>query len=35
VNGMQRARPGVTVAPQKVDMRPTAPAAAPPPKTAS
>jgi hypothetical protein len=29
VNGIQRARPGVTVAPQKVDMRPTAPAATP------
>jgi RND family efflux transporter MFP subunit len=38
VNGIQRARPGVTVAPQKVDMRPTAPATAPaaaPAKTAS
>jgi RND family efflux transporter MFP subunit len=35
VNGIQRARPGVTVAPQKVDMRPTTPAAAAAPKTAS
>ena len=35
VNGMQRARPGVTVAPQKVDMRPGAPAAAVQPKSAS
>jgi RND family efflux transporter MFP subunit len=34
VNGIQRARPGVTVAPQKVGMRPEAPApaAAAPPK---
>jgi RND family efflux transporter MFP subunit len=33
VNGIQRARPGVTVAPQKVGMRPEAPApAATPPK---
>jgi len=32
VNGLQRARPGTTVTPQKVSMRPTAtPAAAPPP----
>jgi len=35
VNGIQRARPGVTVAPQKVGMRPAAPAVAAPPKTAS
>jgi multidrug efflux system membrane fusion protein len=30
VNGIQRARPGTTVAPQKVSMRPGAPAAAAP-----
>ena len=40
VNGLQRVRPGVTVAPQKVSMRPgppptTAPAAAPAPKAES
>lgn len=36
VNGIQRARPGATVAPQKVDMRPAAPApAAPPAKPAA
>lgn len=35
VNGLQRARPGATVAPQKVAMRPGAPAAAPTPKPAS
>ena len=35
VNGIQRARPGATVAPQKVDMRPGAPAAATPPKASS
>jgi membrane fusion protein, multidrug efflux system len=36
VNGLQRVRPGVTVAPQKVSMRPGPPAtASPPPKTAS
>jgi RND family efflux transporter MFP subunit len=34
VNGLQRVRPGVTVTPQQVDMRP-GPPAAPPPKTAS
>jgi RND family efflux transporter MFP subunit len=35
VNGIQRVRPGVTVTPQKVGMRPGAPAAGPPPKAAS
>ena len=35
VNGVQRARPGVTVAPQKVSMRPVAPATASPPPAAS
>jgi RND family efflux transporter MFP subunit len=35
VNGIQRARPGATVAPQKVDMRPGPPAAAAPPKAES
>jgi RND family efflux transporter MFP subunit len=36
VNGLQRTRPGATVAPQKVSMRPPpAPAAAPPPKAES
>jgi multidrug efflux system membrane fusion protein len=35
VNGIQRARPGVTVAPQKVSMRPEPPAAAAPPKAPS
>ena len=30
VNGIQRARPGTTVAPQKVSMQPGAAAAAPP-----
>jgi multidrug efflux system membrane fusion protein len=37
VNGIQRARPGAVVAPQKVDMRPArAPSAAPaPPKAES
>ena len=36
VNGLQRVRPGVTVVPQKVSMRPGPPSTAPPPpKTAS
>ncbi len=35
VNGIQRARPGVTVAPQKVGMRPEAPGAAAPAKAGS
>jgi multidrug efflux system membrane fusion protein len=35
VNGLQRARPGATVAPQKVAMRPGPPAAAAPAKTES
>jgi len=35
VNGIQRARPGATVTPQKVSMRPGPPAAAAPPKAAS
>jgi len=35
VNGIQRVRPGVTVTPQKVSMRPGPPAAAAPPKAAS
>ena len=35
VNGIQRVRPGVTVNPQKVSMRPAPPAAAEPPKAAS
>jgi RND family efflux transporter MFP subunit len=35
VNGIQRVRPGATVTPQKVSMRPGPPAAAPPAKTAS
>lgn len=37
VNGMQRARPGATVVPQKVEMRPASPApgAAPTPKPAA
>ena len=35
VNGIQRARPGVTVAPQKVAMRPEAPAPAAPAKAGS
>lgn len=35
VNGIQRARPGATVAPQKVSMRPGAPPAAATAKTAS
>ena len=35
VNGIQRARPGATVAPQKVSMRPETPAAASPPTPAS
>jgi RND family efflux transporter MFP subunit len=34
VNGIQRARPGVTVAPQKVSMRPGPPPAAAPPAAA-
>ena len=34
VNGLQRVRPGVTVAPQKVSMRPGPPAAAPAPAPA-
>ena len=35
VNGIQRVRPGVTVTPQKVSMRPGPPASAAPPKAAS
>ena len=35
VNGIQRVRPGVTVTPQKVGMRPGAPAAEAPPKATS
>jgi RND family efflux transporter MFP subunit len=35
VNGLQRVRPGVTVAPQKVSMRPGPPAAAAPAKSES
>jgi multidrug efflux system membrane fusion protein len=35
VNGIQRARPGATVAPQKVSMRPTPTAAAPAPPPSS
>jgi len=35
VNGIQRARPGATVTPEKVSMRPGPPAAAAPPKAAS
>ena len=35
VNGIQRARPGATVTPEKVSMRPGPPAAAAPPKGAS
>jgi RND family efflux transporter MFP subunit len=35
VNGIQRVRPGVTVTPQKVGMRPGAPAAETPPKATS
>jgi len=35
VNGIQRVRPGVTVTPQKVSMRPGPPAAMVPPKAAS
>jgi RND family efflux transporter MFP subunit len=35
VNGIQRARPGATVAPQKVSMRPGPPAAASPPPPTS
>jgi len=35
VNGIQRVRPGVTVTPQKVSMRPGPPAAAAPAKAPS